>query len=700
MKNETLLDAFVFLSKYYGKDISKHSILAQLPKFEGDIPYQYIARVSQKLNFESKIITSNDIELEKEFLPVIAKAKNNRYFVILDYTHDTIIVKSNAVENSTERLSKAEFLKNYDHEIILIKPSFNFNKSINRFKSLNPKSWFIDSLKFNKNLYFQLVATTIFINILVLALPMFTLNVYDRVIPNNAIETLWVLAFAVIVALVIDFILKMLRTYFLSDIGKKTDVLVSINIFEHLMNLKLEKKPVSTGIFANTLSSFEKVREFLTSATMVTIIDMPFALLFVVIIFMVGGALGYIPLITAIIIIFIALVSQQRLKPIIEESFEQSKIKHGNLVESVYGLESIKAIGATNRMYSRWERSIKDTTYSNHKIHIESKFASTLISTVVQVSSIVLVAVGSYLAIVDKSITMGVIIAAMILNSRAMSPIAQFVAILSQFNITISSYRALDHFMQLDDERYKQSSFVHIEQDHGEMILDAVSFRYPNSQFDILKDVNLTIKAGEKIAILGKVGSGKSTLIKLLANLYEPTSGSVLLNGVDIRKINPHDVRSIVSLIPQDVMLFLGNMRDNIALGYNAISDQEILKILDIVGISSLVKRHKKGLDMEIGERGDGLSGGEKKSVTIARALASDAPILLADEPTDSIDTQTERHIIDHIQKSIKDKTFVVVTHKPSILKLVDRVLVVDNGKIVMDGPKNEVLAKIMGSKK
>ena len=697
MNSQTLLHAFLFISKYYGKDISKNALLAQLPKFDGDIPYDYIVRVSQKLNFESKIIDFDKSYLQKEFLPVIVRSKNNQYAVLLEYGEE-VVLTSTLIENTTEKLSKEMFLSLYETEIILIKAHFNFNRTSKNFKNLNPKSWFSDSVFLNKGLYFQLILSTVLINILVLALPMFTLNIYDRVIPNNAIDTLWVLAFAVIIALIFDFVLKMLRTYFLSTIGKKTDILVSINIFEHLMNLRLEEKPTSTGVFANTLASFEKVREFLTSATIVALIDMPFALLFIVVIFMIGGELGYIPLMTAIIIIFIALISQQRLKPIIEESFLQGKIKHGNLVESVYGLETIKAIGASNRMYSRWESSIKDTVYTNHKIHIESKMASTLISTIVQVSSIILVAVGAYMAIVDKSITMGVIIATTILSARAMSPIAQFVGILSQFNITLTSYKALDSFMLLGDDRYRQDHYVKADKAFTHIVLDKVTFRYPHSQFDNLLDINLKIRAGEKIAILGKVGSGKSTLIKLLANLYEPTSGSILLNNIEYRKIDTYDISGTISLIPQDVMLFHGTLRDNIAVGHHSILDKKILQVLAIVGLSNLVRRHKKGLDMEIGERGDGLSGGEKKSVTIARGLASDTQVLLADEPTDSIDTQTEKHIIDHMKHSIKDKTFIVVTHKPSILKLVDRILVVDAGRIILDGPKDKVLAQIMGS--
>jgi len=696
LNSQTLLHAFLFISKFYAKDISKNALLAQLPKFEGDIPYEYIVRVSQKLNFESKIIPFDAIYLQKSFLPVIVRSKNNEYAVLLEYG-DEVILTSSDIENTTEKLSKEVFLELYDTEIILIKLNFDFNKTTNRFKNLDPKSWFKDSVFLNKSLYSQLILSTILINILVLALPMFTLNIYDRVIPNNAIDTLWVLAFTVIIALVFDFVLKMLRTYFLSAIGKKTDILVSINIFEHLMNLRLEEKPASTGIFANTLASFEKVREFLTGTAIVALIDMPFAILFIIVIFMIGGELGYIPLLTAILIIFIALISQQRLKPIIEESFLQAKVKHGNLVESVYGLETIKAVGASNRMYSRWESSIKDTVYTNHKIHIESKMASTLISTIVQVSSIVLVAVGAYMAIVDKSITMGVIIATTILSSRAMSPIAQFVGILSQFNIMLTSYKALDNFMLLGDDRYRQDNYVKADRAFTSIVLDKVSFRYPNSQFENLIDINLKIRAGEKIAILGKVGSGKSTLIKLLANLYEPSSGSILLNSIEYRKIDTHDISGTISLIPQDVMLFHGTLRDNIAVGHHTILDKKILKVLSIVGLSNLVRRHKKGLDMEIGERGDGLSGGEKKSLTIARGLASDTQVLLADEPTDSIDTQTEKHIIDHMKHSIKDKTFIVVTHKPSILRLVDRILVVDAGKIVLDGPKEEVLAQIMG---
>jgi ATP-binding cassette subfamily C protein LapB len=537
------------------------------------------------------------------------------------------------------------------------------------------------------------------INLMVLALPMFTLNVYDRVIPNNAIETLWVLAITVIIALILDFMLKFLRVYFLSDIGKKSDILVSLNIFDHLMNLKLEKKPTSTGVFVNTLQSFEKVREFLTSATLVTIIDMPFALLFMFIIFLVGGALAYIPFFTAIIIILIALLTQKRLQPIVAESFTQSKIKHGNLVESVYGLETIKSSGAHTRMSSRWENSIKDTTNINHKINVESKISSTLIATIVQMSSVAIVGIGSYMAIVDKSITMGVIIATMILNGRAMAPIAQFVGILSQLNMTLSSYKALDDFMKLDDERYIKKDYVKHDVVDGNINLSNLSFRYPESQFDNLKNINLDIKAGEKIAILGQVGSGKSTLIKLIANLYSPTSGSLMIDNIEIRNIDSHDIHSFISLIPQDIVLFSGNLRDNIAVGHNTIDDKKLLEIASLVGLDTIISKHKKGLDMIIGERGDGLSGGEKKSVTIARALANDTKILLADEPTDSIDSQTENRIIKNLKDMIKDKTFIVVTHKPSVLELVDRIIIMSHGKIVKDGAKDEILKSLKGQK-
>ncbi|SFV71327.1 ABC transporter, transmembrane region:ABC transporter:Peptidase C39, bacteriocin processing [hydrothermal vent metagenome] len=699
MNSQTLLHAFLFISKYYGKEISKDSLLAQLPKFEGDIPYDYIVRVSQKLNLESKVVPFNTLHLQNSFLPIIVRTKTNEYAVLLEYSEDKVVLTSTLIENTTEILSKEVFLDLYETEIILIKANFNFNNTTNRFKNLSPKSWFTDTVFLNKGLYFQLILTTVLINLLVVALPMFTLNIYDRVIPNNAIDTLWVLFMSVIIAIVFDFIFKLLRTYFLSTIGKKTDILVSINIFEHLMHLRLEEKPSSTGIFANTLASFERVREFLTGATIIALIDMPFALLFILVIFMIGGELGYIPLTTAILITLIALISQRRLKPIVEKSFNQSKIKHGNLVESVYGLETIKAIGASNRMYSRWESSIKDTVNSNHEIHIESKLASTLISSIVQVSSIILVAVGAYMAIVDKSITMGVIIAATILSSRAMSPIAQFVGILSQFNITMASYKALDQFMCLGDDRYRQTTYAKVDKSFSHIVLDKVTFRYPNSQFDSLININLKIKAGEKIAILGKVGSGKSTLIKLLSNLYAPTSGAILLNNIEYRKIDTHDISSIISLIPQDVMLFQGTLRDNISVGHHTVLDNKILEVLSIVGLSNIVRRHKKGLDMEIGERGDGLSGGEKKSLTIARGLASDTEVLLADEPTDSIDTQTEKYIIDNTKAFIENKTFIVITHKPSILTLVDRILVIDKGKIILDGPKAEVLAKITGFK-
>jgi len=702
MQDKTLLNSFIFVAKYYGKDVTRNSILSQLPKFDGDIPYAYIGRVSQKLHFDSKIVEQNSINIEEEFLPVIAKLKDNKYCVVIGYEDNKIVIQNLYLENSLEYVTRDRFSEIFENEIILIKPNFNFHKyskNNSYISNLNPKDWFIKSIMLNKGLYAQLILTTIMINLMVLALPMFTLNVYDRVIPNNATETLWVLSITVIIALILDFILKFLRVYFLSDAGKKTDILVSLNIFDHLMNLKLEKKPTSTGIFVNTLQSFEKVREFLTSATMVTIIDMPFALLFMFIIFLVGGALAYIPLITAVIIIIIAFITQQRLKPIVAESFTQSKIKHGNLVESVYGLETIKSSGAHNRMSSRWESSIKDTTNINHRINVESKVSSSLIATVVQMSSVALVGLGSYMAIVDKSITMGVIIATMILNGRAMAPIAQFVGILSQFNMTLSSYKALDDFMKLDDERYTKKHYVKHDTIEGSITFENVSFRYPEAQFDNLKDINLHIKAGEKVAILGQVGSGKSTLIKLISHLYSPTGGSLMLDDTEMRNIDPHDIHSFISLIPQDIVLFSGNLRDNISVGYESIPDKKLLEIASLVGLDGIISRHKKGLDMIIGERGDGLSGGEKKSVTIARALASDTKILLADEPTDSIDSQTENRIIKNLKDTIKDKTFIAVTHKPSVLQLVDRIIIMRHGRIVKDGPKNEVLKSLKGNK-
>lgn len=695
-KVDDLLGCLLFLSKYHNRETSAESLTFGLPIHKTSMNISMFHQASSRIGLVTKTVNREKIkDITKLALPSVLLLDKNRACVLLTYNikEGTANVIIPGLISGETQMSIEKLQSEYTGEVIIIKPEYNFNNRIEKEVVVdNPKEWFWGTLLRNKGIYQQVIVVSLFINLFILATPLFTMNVYDRVLPNKAVDTLWVLLLGIVFVLIFDFILKLIRAYFIEQAGKRADIRMSSKIFDQLLNIKLDAKPSSTGMFVSRLQSFESVREFFTTATITAFVDLPFVLLFVFIIFYIGGPLGYISLSTMFIAITFAWFMQKPIKKTILNSAKEDQIKQTVLTETVTGLEIIKSVRAQNRMRTHWEKSISQTSYYGNKAHYLSQIVSYFVGFISQLSGIIIVAGGVLLAS-EGTITMGAIIAAMMLNSRVIGPVSQIAGMIIRLDRTMLSLNNIDEIMKMPVERQNNQKYLSRPNLEGDIVFKEVNFAYKEQKFDVLKNINLTVKKGEKIGIIGKIGSGKSTLAKLLLNLYEPSKGSVLVDNTDIRQIDPVDLRRSIGYVPQEPFLFMGSIKDNITIGEQYATDEQILKASLIAGVHDFLGKHEKGYDLIVGERGEGLSGGERQSVTLARAILSNPNILVLDEPTNMMDELSENQFKKKLMNIIKDKTVVIITHKPSLLSLVDRLIVVEDGKIVADGPKEKIIA-------
>lgn len=689
---DTLLECLLFVSKYYKRETSAESLTFGLPIHKSSMNVDMLIQAANRIGLTTKVVKRDLTNITKLALPSIMILEKDRSCVLLDYDIKEGLAKVilPGLSSGETTISIDKLQSEFTGELIIIKPEYDFNNRIeNEIILEKPKNWFWGTLFRNKAIYRQVIIVSLFINIFILATPLFTMNVYDRVLPNNAIETLWALFIGISLVMIFDFILKILRSYFLGVASKRTDTLISNNIFNQLLNIKMSAKPASTGQFISRLQSMESVREFFTSATVAAVVDFPFVIIFIMVIFYIGGPLGYITIFTVLISVLTSWYMQRPLKSIIEKSVKEEQIKQTTLIEAVTGLEIVKSIRAQNRMRTHWDRSVNKTVHYSDKGQFMSQTITFFTAFVSQFSNIVIVAGGVYLAS-EGEMTMGAIIASMILNGRVIAPVSQLVGMIIKYDKTMLSLNNLDEIMKMPVEK-ENKTYISRPNLNGKIELKDVEFSYNEQNHQTIKATSLTINQGEKVAILGKIGSGKSTLLKLLMNLYEPNKGSILIDELDTRQIDPVDLRKAMGCVPQEPFLFMGSIKDNITIGEQYVSDEELLRVSKVAGLNDFIGKHEAGYDLLVGERGEGLSGGERQAVTLARALISNPNIIMLDEPTNSMDRQTEKAFIKRMHKIIEGKTLIVVTHKTSLLELVDRVIIVENGKIVVDGPKDEV---------
>ena len=551
--------------------------------------------------------------------------------------------------------------------------------------------WFRSALAQNKWSYVQVVLAASVANILGLTTSLFVMVVYDRILPNQAIDSLIALTIGVGIALLFDFLIRTLRAGFIDRAGQRADLAMGRAIFDRLMSLQLSARSGSTGAVASSLREFDTLRDFFASASLVAIVDLPFILLFIGVISLIGGPLAIVPMVAVPVVLIVALASQPILSRLAERSFKDGQSKQSILFEAISGLETIKASRAEARMKARWEKALSTQAQHGVKSRAVSQFALNATAFVQQTAQIVIVFYG-VLLITDGIISMGALIACVILTGRALTPLAQVAQTLTRISQTRTAYRAIDTLMQAESERETGRQYLSRDRLKGRVTFDDVDFSYPQSDRTSLKGVSLEIAEGERVAILGPIGSGKSTLARLAIGLYRPQSGAVMLDGIDLRQIDPGDLRRNVGSVLQDTWLFSGTLRENIAIGAPRATDAQVLRAAQIAGVDSFAARLPQGYDFVVGERGEGLSGGQRQAVALARALLTDPPVLLLDEPTSAMDTMTETRLIERLEPVVDGRTLLVVTHRPSLLRLVNRVIVVQDGKITADGPRDEVV--------
>lgn len=707
LKMDSLLDSLVLFTKLYHKPFSAEALTAGLPIEVGkDSPELFsidnakgiFSRAAAQAGLKSSLIKKPLNQISPLQLPMIILLSNQGACILDKFSKDRQQVK--IIMPAEEAIEEWVDLTTLEDEYIgfsfMVKKAFEYSDENSRTLHLNQKHWFWSTIKLSTGIYKDVLYASLLINIFVLASPLFTMNVYDRVVPNNAIETLWAFAIGVIAIYMIDAFLKFTRTYLLERAAKKSDIIMSSIIFEKVLDLKLENHPASVGSFSSNLKDFDSIRSFLTNATMAAVIDLPFAVIFLVVIWYIGGNIVLIPIITMFLIIAYALFIKKPLKESIESTHEASAKKNSILIETLNNIETLKTLGSASQAQWKWEESIGEIASKSLKSRLLSASIPTVTQLFIQLNTVMLLVYGVYL-IQEFELSMGGLIAVVILTSRTLAPMGQAAALMTNYEDTKTSYETLNDIISQPSERPNGKKFVERPDFSGHIEFVDVTFSYPGTEVPALINISFSINAGEHVAIIGRIGSGKSTIQKLILGLYEPDSGQILIDGIDIKQIDPADLRKHLGYVSQDIALFRGTVKDNIIYRATHASDTDMLRAAMISGTSEFIKKHPKGYEMPIGERGQGLSGGQRQSIGIARAFLLKTPIMLMDEPSNAMDQVTESKLLDNLDKSLNNTTSIVVTQKMTLLRIVDRVIVMSEGKILIDAPKEEALKQLQG---
>jgi ATP-binding cassette subfamily C protein LapB len=699
LPDDPLANCLVLLTQLQHRPFTLQSLTAGLPLESSRLTPQLFIRAAERADLSARIVKRPLNKISNLTMPAVLLLKDGQACILLERdSKQTAKVLFPDARAGEEELPMEKLEESYTGFAIFVKPAFRFDQRAETSFVPKPKHWFWGTVGQAWPIYSEVLIASFLINLFALVLPLFIMNVYDRVVPNNTIQTLWVLASGVAVVYVFDFVMRTLRGYFIDIAGKKIDVILSANIFEKVMGIRMEARPLSVGAFASNLQEFESFREFITSATITTVVDLPFVIMFLVLIWWVGGA-AVIPLLVAIpLILLISLIIQRPLANVINETFRTASQRQSTLIESLTGLETVKAIGAEGPMQRRWEQLIGHLGQLSLKARLLSAANVNLATFMQQLATIAVVIVGVYM-IGEREMSVGALVACTLLAGRTLAPLGQVAGLLTRYHHARAALDNINRMMQLPVEREPGKSYVHRPKFDGAIEFKDVSFNYPGQQVAALQNVSFRIQPGERVGIIGRIGSGKTTIEKLILGLYQPSSGSVWIDGVDLQQIDPADQRKNVAYVPQDSMLFFGNVRDNITYGAPYVDDSAMLRAAEIAGVTEFVNRHPQGFDMPVGERGEGLSGGQRQSIAIARALLLDPVMLLLDEPSNSLDNRSEENLKARLSQHLAGRTLLLVTHRASMLSLVDRLIVMDAGRVVADGPKAQVLDALSGGK-
>ena len=558
--------------------------------------------------------------------------------------------------------------------------------------------WFWKYALENKGVYIQAGIATLLVNVFALVIGFFVMVVYDRIIPSNATTSLLGLFIGASVIIVLRYILELLKTYFLDYAGQRIEKKTSESVFDKIMRYDLLRAPKSNGSVASLVKDFETFQQFFTSVTILLLIDIPFMFLFLYVIYIIGGSMVYVPLLIIPMVCFVALVVQPFLKRMAVSSVQGGEAKQTVLLETLQNIETVKSISGSEKLRTRWLNAVDEQADVNVKTKFYNQIATSFSSTALMFNQIIIVSYGVIL-IGSGDLSMGGLIGCMIISGRALAPVSQIAQVLGRLNISLQGYGRINEFMKVTSREEEARAYVERKELTGSISTQNLTFRYPESQTKLFDNLSFEIKEGQKVAVLGKIGSGKSSLVRILLGLYLPDDGLVMVGGTNVSQIRPEDMRANFGIVHQNVALFSGTIRDNIALGVDDYEDEFLVKVAEVSGIMDWLGKLPNGFDYEVSEGGKELSGGQRQTVALARALMRRPHYLLLDEPTANMDTGTEQMVLGGLKNHLTDETVVIVTHRMAPLALVDRIIVLENGRVAIDGPKDLVIQRLQAKK-
>jgi ATP-binding cassette subfamily C protein LapB len=698
MSVQSTIDSFeeslLYVLRLLGSPLSATALRSRVAKLPGPWSAEDVAEAAESLGFTVEAVTGR-VDRSWTHFPLIFPLSENDAVVVVAQPEADQFELYWPGEDGTSQVSAIELEALCSHQQQEKKGLLITRRARATTMKDGPVGryghWFFGPIFQAKKLYLHVAIAALLTNLFAVTTSIFSMTVYDRVIPNGAVDTLYALLIGAGIIFFSDFLIRSLRGYFLDVAGARADMVVGDTLFEQILDMQMGAKKGSTGSVANMLKEFESLREFLTSTTLVTLIDIPFTIIFLLLIWTIGGPMVWVPLAVIPLMLGAGLLVQPRLSRLTEAAYEDGQNKQSVLVETLNGMETIKSLGAGALMRHRWQQAVLHQSELGLKQRMWSSFATNVANLSQQLVQVGVVTTGFFL-VGEGQIGFGAIIASSILAGRAISPLSQLSQLLSRMNQSLSSYRALSELMTQPREHSEDRNFITREQFSGKIEFRDVSFTYPGSETRTLNNLSFTIEPGERVAILGKIGSGKTTVAKLMLGLYQPDEGAVLIDGVDVRQIDPADLRKGVGAVLQDVWLMSGSIRENIALGVDAISDEAVLKAARIAGVEDFISQHPHGYSLQVGERGEGLSGGQRQAVSIARAIVAEPTIWLFDEPSSAMDQQAEVVLVNRLQEAIGERTFVTITHKSSMVALASKVVVIDQGRATYVGPPEKVL--------
>lgn len=704
---EPLLACLSWLTGYFGEAYSASALAEFLPEFEpGGMTADMFCLAAAKAELQAETLSRRIEKTDPALFPVVLMLKNGAACIVLGQSRDkkTFYTVFPTEESGAETLETPleDLKKRQDGRLILVKPSRLTEKLLRRDGEEEAFSghWFWQVVRGNSSVYMRALLAAFFINLFVLASPVFIMNVYDRVLPNHAIETGWVLAVGVLSVFVFDLLFKNLRGYFIDIAGRRGDVIWARRLYDHVLDMRLDARTEPAGVFANHMREFDHIRDFMTSAVIASVVDFPFALLFIFAVYLLGGAVALVPLVLFVLVFVLCLLLQIPVKSLVRRAAKSGEEKQGILVETLHGLESVKGCGATRHFRSIYGRYAAESALYGQKSRFWSGLSVHVATFAQQVSAVGIVLVGMYM-VRDGELSTGALIACVILAGRAIAPVAQVAGLINKYHYARTALKTLNRVMSLPEERPQNRRFLHRPVLHGLYAVENLGYSYAGATVPALQNLRFAIQTGERVGIIGRIGSGKSTLVKLLMKFYQPESGVIRLDGTDLQQIDPVDLRRDISYIGQDTTLFRGTVRENIAMGHPGATDEDVLKAAQISGAHAFIRHHPLGYDAPVGEGGSGFSGGQKQAIAIARALVGNPHMLICDEPTNEMDNMSETLLVKSLQNWLDEgkRGLIVVTHRFSLLDMVDRLILMDQGKILMDGPKEQVVAALNSGK-